>query len=118
MYKFRTMKIDTPSVATHLLNNSEQFLTPIGTFLRKCSLDEIPQLFSILKGDMSFVKRLNIKRQCYKETRKAGGKKDRGRKGGGQRSEIGGKKDGGRKSGKAEVGRRRSEDRDLEILFN
>ncbi len=55
MYKFRTMKINTPPVATHLLNNSEQFLTPIGGFLRKYSLDEIPQLFNILKGDMSFV---------------------------------------------------------------
>ena len=49
------MKINTPPVATHLLENSEQFLTPIGAFLRKYSLDEIPQLFNILKGDMSFV---------------------------------------------------------------
>ncbi len=55
MYKFRTMKIDTPPVATHLLENSRQFLTPIGEFLRKYSLDELPQLFNILKGDMSFV---------------------------------------------------------------
>ncbi len=55
MYKFRTMKIGTSPVATHLLKNSEQFLTPIGIFLRKYSLDEIPQLFNILKGDMSFV---------------------------------------------------------------
>ncbi|KAF0220652.1 MAG: O-antigen biosynthesis protein [Geobacteraceae bacterium] len=55
MPKFRTMKIDTPPVATHLLKNSDQFLTPIGKFLRKSSLDELPQLFSILKGDMSFV---------------------------------------------------------------
>ncbi|MCP4265127.1 MAG: sugar transferase [Candidatus Brocadiaceae bacterium] len=55
MYKFRTMKIDTPPVATHLLYNSDQFLTPIGRVLRKYSLDEIPQLFNILKGDMSFV---------------------------------------------------------------
>ncbi len=55
MPKFRTMKINTPAVATHLLYNSEQYLTPIGRFLRKSSLDEIPQLFSILKGDLSFV---------------------------------------------------------------
>lgn len=55
MPKFRTMKVDTPAVATHLLDNPEQFLSPIGHFLRKYSLDEIPQLFSILKGDMSFV---------------------------------------------------------------
>ncbi len=55
MYKFRTMRIDTPPVATHLLNNSDQFLTSIGGLLRKFSLDEIPQLFNILKGDMSFV---------------------------------------------------------------
>ena len=55
MPKFRTMKLDTPAVATHLLSNPEQFLTPIGSFLRKSSLDELPQLWSILKGDMSFV---------------------------------------------------------------
>jgi len=55
MYKFRTMKIDTPQVATHLMKNPEQYLTPIGRFLRKSSLDELPQLFNILKGDMSFV---------------------------------------------------------------
>ncbi|MEW6117619.1 MAG: sugar transferase [Nitrospirota bacterium] len=55
MPKFRTMRIDTPPVATHLLKNPDQFLTPIGGFLRKSSLDELPQLFSILKGDMSFV---------------------------------------------------------------
>lgn len=55
MPKFRTMKIDTPAVATHLLSNPDQFLTPIGKFLRKSSLDELPQLISILKGDMSFV---------------------------------------------------------------
>jgi len=47
MYKFRTMKINTPPVATHLMNNSEKFLTPIGRFLRKLSLDEIPQLFNM-----------------------------------------------------------------------
>jgi O-antigen biosynthesis protein WbqP len=55
MPKFRTMRTDTPAVATHLLNNPGQFLTPIGSFLRKSSLDELPQLWSILRGDMSFV---------------------------------------------------------------
>lgn len=55
MPKFRTMRVDTPAVATHLLNNPDQFLTPIGKFLRKSSLDELPQLISILRGDMSFV---------------------------------------------------------------
>lgn len=55
MPKFRTMRIDTPAVATHLLEKPEQWLTPIGVFLRRTSLDEIPQLWSILKGDMSFV---------------------------------------------------------------
>lgn len=55
MPKFRTMKKDTPAVATHLLENPERLLTPIGSFLRKSSLDELPQLWSILKGDMSFV---------------------------------------------------------------
>lgn len=55
MPKFRTMRIDTPTVATHLLNHPENYLTPLGSFLRKTSLDELPQLFSILKGDMSFV---------------------------------------------------------------
>lgn len=55
MPKFRTMLVDTPAVATHLLTNPDQFLTPIGKFLRKTSLDELPQLLSILKGDMSFV---------------------------------------------------------------
>ena len=55
MAKFRSMRIDTPAVATHLLQNPEQWLTPIGSFLRKSSLDELPQLWSILKGDMSFV---------------------------------------------------------------
>jgi len=49
------MKVDTPAVATHLLNDPKSVLTPIGDFLRKSSLDELPQLWSILKGDMSFV---------------------------------------------------------------
>ncbi len=55
MPKFRSMRIDTPAAATHLLQNPEQWLTPIGSFLRKYSLDELAQLWSILKGDMSFV---------------------------------------------------------------
>jgi O-antigen biosynthesis protein WbqP len=55
MPKLRSMRIDTPAVATHLLQNPVQWLTPIGSFLRKSSLDELPQLWSILKGDMSFV---------------------------------------------------------------
>ena len=55
MPKFRTMRIDTPPVATHLLQNPDAYLTPIGPFLRKSSLDELPQLWSVLKGDMSFV---------------------------------------------------------------
>lgn len=55
MPKFRTMKTDTPAVATHLLTNPDQFLTPIGKFLRKSSLDELPQVYNILRGDMSFV---------------------------------------------------------------
>jgi O-antigen biosynthesis protein WbqP len=55
MPKFRTMRIDTPAVATHLLKDPDAYLTPIGSFLRKTSLDELPQLWSVLKGDMSFV---------------------------------------------------------------
>jgi len=55
MPKFRSMRVDTPAVATHLLADPEQFLTPIGSFLRKSSLDELPQLWSIITGDMSFV---------------------------------------------------------------
>ena len=55
MPKFRTMRVDTPAVATHLLADPKRFLTPVGSFLRKSSLDELPQLWSILAGDMSFV---------------------------------------------------------------
>jgi len=55
MPKFRTMRTDTPAVATHLLKNPGAYLTPFGYYLRKFSLDELPQLWSILKGDMSFV---------------------------------------------------------------
>ena len=56
LYKFRTMKLSTPhDVPTHLLKNPEQYMLPIGRTLRKFSIDELPQLFNILKGDMSFI---------------------------------------------------------------
>jgi O-antigen biosynthesis protein WbqP len=55
MPKFRSMRTDAPAVATHLLENPDSWLTPVGSFLRRSSLDELPQLWSILKGDMSFV---------------------------------------------------------------
>ena len=55
MPKFRTMMLQAPEVATHLLKNPSSFYTPVGRFLRKYSIDELPQLYSILKGDMSVV---------------------------------------------------------------
>lgn len=56
IYKFRTMRIDTPrDTATHLLSSPESYITPLGAFLRRSSLDELPQFFNVLKGDMSIV---------------------------------------------------------------
>jgi O-antigen biosynthesis protein WbqP len=55
MPKFRSMIVDAPAIATHLMTDPNAFLSPVGVFLRRFSLDELPQLFSILKGDMSFV---------------------------------------------------------------
>jgi len=55
MPKFRSMRVDTPAVATHLLTNPKAYLTPIGSFIRRSSLDELPQIWSILVGDMSLV---------------------------------------------------------------
>jgi O-antigen biosynthesis protein WbqP len=55
MPKFRSMRADAPGVATHLLDNPQSYLTPIGSFLRRSSLDELPQIWSVLMGDMSFV---------------------------------------------------------------
>ena len=55
MPKFRTMRVDAPVVATHVLSDADGYITPLGSLLRKSSLDELPQLWSILKGDMSFV---------------------------------------------------------------
>lgn len=55
LYKFRSMKVNTPDLPTHLLKNPEQYISRIGAFLRKTSLDELPQMFNILKGDMSII---------------------------------------------------------------
>jgi O-antigen biosynthesis protein WbqP len=55
MLKFRTMRLGTPKIASHLLKNPEMYITPFGSFLRRTSLDELPQLLNMIKGDMSFV---------------------------------------------------------------
>ena len=55
LYKFRSMKMNTPDMPTHLLKNPEQYITKVGAFLRKTSLDELPQMWNILKGDMSII---------------------------------------------------------------
>lgn len=55
MYKFRTMRTETPQLATHLLDQPDQYLTPIGRFLRRSSLDELPQLLNVIRGEMSLV---------------------------------------------------------------
>ncbi len=55
LYKFRSMKVNTPDIPTHLLTNPEQYISKVGAFLRKTSIDELPQLFNILRGDMSII---------------------------------------------------------------
>lgn len=55
LYKFRTMRIETPNVATHLLKDPKKYITPVGKFLRKSSCDELPQLINIMKGDMTYI---------------------------------------------------------------
>ncbi|MBO5090559.1 MAG: sugar transferase [Clostridia bacterium] len=55
LYKFRSMKVSTPDIPTHLLENPEQYISKVGAFLRKTSLDELPQMWNILKGDMSII---------------------------------------------------------------
>lgn len=55
LYKFRSMKVSTPDVPTHLLDNPQQYISKVGSFIRKTSIDELPQLFNILRGDMSII---------------------------------------------------------------